>query len=123
MFFGTQKKRLIPLEMQQQYGRDVIVDITNREAEDYKPPPLKPFSGQGQKLGAIPQVVPVISTVQSTGNPSGDKVVVDESKPTTTIQIRLADGTRLVAKFNLTHKVKDIRAHINSYFFFVFGLE
>lgn len=33
----------------------------------------------------------------------------DESQPTTSIQLRLADGSRMVAKFNLTHTVADIR--------------
>ncbi len=33
----------------------------------------------------------------------------DESQPTTSIQLRLADGSRMVAKFNLSHTVGDIR--------------
>ncbi|KFK30964.1 hypothetical protein AALP_AA6G050300 [Arabis alpina] len=41
-------------------------------------------------------------------------LVVDETIPTTSIQIRLADGTRLVAKFNHHHTVNDIRAFIDS---------
>lgn len=36
----------------------------------------------------------------------------DESKPLTSIQIRLADGTRLVAKFNLCQTVGDIRSFV-----------
>ena len=37
---------------------------------------------------------------------------IDESAPSTSIQLRLRDGSRLVAKFNLTHTVADIRAFI-----------
>jgi len=34
--------------------------------------------------------------------------------PTTSVQIRLADGTRLVSRMNLTHTVGDIRGFINA---------
>ncbi|KIM79342.1 hypothetical protein PILCRDRAFT_10472 [Piloderma croceum F 1598] len=39
---------------------------------------------------------------------------VDQSLPTTSVQIRLADGTRMVCRMNLTHKVQDIRNFINA---------
>lgn len=42
-------------------------------------------------------------------------VPLDPDQPTTSIQIRLADGTRLVAKFNHSHTVNDIRQYINMY--------
>lgn len=37
------------------------------------------------------------------------EVIVDSSQPTTTIQIRLADGTKVTQKFNYSHTVADIR--------------
>lgn len=40
---------------------------------------------------------------------------VDESKPTTTLQIRLADGTSVKAQFNLTHTITDLRQYITTY--------
>lgn len=42
------------------------------------------------------------------------KFAVDLEKPTTSIQIRLGDGTRLVARVNLTHTVRDIRGFIDA---------
>jgi len=36
--------------------------------------------------------------------------VVDESQPVTSLQLRLADGTRLVARFNHSHTVADTPA-------------
>ena len=42
-------------------------------------------------------------------------VPLDPTQPTTSVQIRLADGTRLVSKFNHTHTVNDIRQFINMY--------
>ena len=38
---------------------------------------------------------------------------VDESQPTTRVQIRLADGSRLVARFNQSHTVADVRNFIS----------
>jgi len=39
---------------------------------------------------------------------------LDESAPTTMIQIRLSDGRRLKATFNLTHSVRDIQAYLST---------
>lgn len=41
-------------------------------------------------------------------------LVVDSSAPTTSIQVRLADGTRMVARFNLHHTIRDVRAFIEA---------
>lgn len=41
-------------------------------------------------------------------------LVVDHSLPSTMIQIRLGDGTRMISHFNLHHTVGDVRAFINS---------
>lgn len=40
---------------------------------------------------------------------------LDVSKPTTTLQIRLADGSVVKAQFNLSHTVADIRRYIITY--------
>lgn len=37
---------------------------------------------------------------------------IDTSKPTTTLQIRLADGSTVKAQFNLSHTVADLRRYI-----------
>ena len=34
---------------------------------------------------------------------------VNESQPTTTLQIRLADGSKLTGRFNLTQTVQDVK--------------
>jgi UBX domain-containing protein 1 len=39
---------------------------------------------------------------------------VDESVPTTSLQIRLSDGTRLVARFNTSNTIRDLRAFIDA---------
>lgn len=42
-------------------------------------------------------------------------VSVDKNAPTTTVQIRLADGSRLVATLNNTHTIADLRRYITLY--------
>ena len=108
-----------------QYGQPVTVSVEKRSDEDYTPPPkvYKPFEGAGHRLGAeIPPdpnaaaqsaTQPAASASKSTGT-SGDAATttpqadVDESKPTTTLQIRLASGGRLQLRLNHTHTVSDI---------------
>lgn len=51
------------------------------------------------------------------------KLNVDASQPTTSIQIRLADGSRLSGQFNLSHSVQDIRTFIVKYVTFYFQLK
>lgn len=43
------------------------------------------------------------------------EVPLSPDAPITSVHIRLADGTRLVAKFNHSHTVADIRRYIIAY--------
>ena len=47
-------------------------------------------------------------------SPSGGFALAgaDESKPTTTLQVRLHDGSRKVVKANKSHTVSEIKAHV-----------
>lgn len=117
----------------------VELRVAKRITEDYVPPKgTKVFSGSGNRLGAV---VPDFSSNAETSNASmpgafpvsgatltrstaqssnvGRDIIpsrfeVDHSLPTTSIQIRLADGTRMVCRMNLTHSVLDIRNFINA---------
>jgi hypothetical protein len=42
------------------------------------------------------------------------KFEVDEGAPSTSVQVRLADGTRLVTRMNLSHTVGDIRSFVDA---------
>ncbi|XP_067931826.1 NSFL1 cofactor p47-like [Watersipora subatra] len=94
-------------------GGKVAVDMEDHSSEEYQPPKqpkVQAFAGSGQTLGSdsLPQaassdVVPTTAAVQ---------VTIDDTLPVTNIQIRLADGSRLVAKFNHTHTIGDVRSHI-----------
>eukprot|EP01125_Pyxidicula_operculata_P013206 TRINITY_DN4367_c0_g3_i1.p1 TRINITY_DN4367_c0_g3~~TRINITY_DN4367_c0_g3_i1.p1 ORF type:complete len:348 (+),score=121.32 TRINITY_DN4367_c0_g3_i1:534-1577(+) len=112
-FLEDVTKGVVPRELES-LGSELNVELVQKNGEDYKPPPkpkLVAFSGSGQTLGG--------PSTSSSSSSSGSKatacsVVVDSSQPVTTIQIRLHDGSKLVAKFNLTHTVGDIRSHIEA---------
>ncbi|KAH6902631.1 p47 protein isoform c [Coprinopsis sp. MPI-PUGE-AT-0042] len=105
--------------------RDQPVDlqIANKRNEDYTPPPQPvAFRGSGNRLGAP---VPAVASSSSQAGPSSSAPAqptspprtafeVDQTQPTTNVQIRFADGSKMVAKMNLTHTVGDIRGIINA---------
>ncbi|KAJ7247191.1 SEP domain-containing protein [Mycena haematopus] len=104
------------------HGQRVDVQVTKRTEDDYVPPPPKPFSGSGHRLGAPVPGATVVSSSSSSAAPapaqSASSITphfeVDQSQPTTSVQIRLADGTRIVCRMNLTHTVLDLRNFINA---------
>ncbi|RPD73670.1 SEP-domain-containing protein, partial [Lentinus tigrinus ALCF2SS1-7] len=117
-------------------GQPVELRVVKRLQDDFIPPKRKAFSGQGHRLGspvpgtpsgtaessAIPGAFPSGSASSSSSAQAaprsaetfGTRFEVDQTKPTTSVQIRLADGSRLVARMNLTHTVGDIRNFINA---------
>lgn len=108
------------------FGQPVELRVAQRQSEPYQPPPkqpAKPFSGAGNRLGSpAPDVVTHASSASAAmpggfSNvpapatavpPLGDvKMQVDESKPTTNVQVRLADGTKCVIRASLLRGVLD----------------
>lgn len=57
---------------------------------------------------------PAASTPPNTAPTPSAGLVVDQSLPSTSIQLRLADGTRLISHFNYHHTISDIRAFIDA---------
>jgi len=95
-------------------GRKLNV-MMNVSSEDYveKKKSLTAFSGTGHMLGSpSPSVSSLPINVSSNRSAMAEEVKIDETQPVTNIQIRLADGTRIVTKLNHTHTVADIRQHI-----------
>ncbi|CAG8457586.1 10973_t:CDS:10 [Ambispora gerdemannii] len=104
-------------------GQPVDMRVARKLDEDYKPPPkkpAKPFSGSGHRLGSpvgyiISSPEPSTTSASTSTPPIRTRQLeIDESLPVTSIQIRMADGTRMVARFNHTHTVRDIREFINA---------
>ncbi|XP_059837505.1 NSFL1 cofactor p47-like [Hypanus sabinus] len=106
----------IPAELQKLVHRSqVSLDMEDHRSEEYLKHKLKfkAFSGDGQKLGSpTPTIVSTPSSPEEEFKYFVNVLNVNESEPTTNVQIRLADGSRLVQKFNQTHRISDIRQFI-----------
>lgn len=77
-----------------------------------------PFQGVGRTLGsssssASSELTSAAMSFNTAPLPSAG-LVVDESSPSTSIQLRLADGTRMVSRFNYQHTIRDVRAFIDA---------
>ena len=78
--------------------------------------PRLPFQGVGRTLGgSAPANEPTATPTDVNSSPSPSAgLVMDDSLPSTSIQLRLADGTRMVAHFNYHHTISDVRAFIDA---------
>lgn len=114
-FLNDINKGIAPAELEREArGRPLSVNLMDKKSEDYVPPPkvITPFAGAGQRLGG-PSSAPAPAATTASSAPRRP-LVVDDTQPTTSVQIRLHDGTRLVAKFNHTHTVGDLRGFVDA---------
>ncbi|XP_019722458.1 NSFL1 cofactor p47 isoform X1 [Hippocampus comes] len=119
-FLEAIRRGEIPLELRQRSrGGQVNLDMEDHRDEDFTKPKMafRAFGGEGQKLGsAAPELVsaPAPSQQDQAANEAqaSASVSLDTSQPITNIQIRLADGGRLIQKFNHTHRVSDLRQFV-----------
>jgi UBX domain-containing protein 1 len=91
-------------------GQQVELRVAKRLNEDFKagaPKPKKPFQGSGHRLGSpVPDVIGAASSSSpsSSAVPGGSSAApatapaftLDPNQPQTSIQVRLADGTKWV---------------------------
>uniref|UniRef100_A0A5F9CBJ9 UBX domain-containing protein 2B n=1 Tax=Oryctolagus cuniculus TaxID=9986 RepID=A0A5F9CBJ9_RABIT len=116
-FLESVKRGEIPLELQRLvHEGQLSLDMEDHQDQEYVKPRLrfKAFSGEGQKLGSLtPEIVSTPSSPEEEDKSILNAVVhIDDSVPTTKIQIRLADGSRLIQRFNCTHRILDVRNFI-----------
>ncbi|KAK9309474.1 hypothetical protein QLX08_000944 [Tetragonisca angustula] len=120
-FLETIKRGEIPPEIRQEIqGTEARLDMEDHHHETYVPPKakVKAFSGKGHMLGSpspatVGMTIPTDLADQAANESQAkQKLNLDESKPVTTLQIRLADGTSVKAQFNLTHTINDLRQYI-----------
>merc|ERR1712154_694552 len=102
-------------------GGEVHVDMEDHREEEYVKPKVtaKPFQGSGNVLGSIaPAVAPpaASSSLDPAAAEKAAQQIVDlsEASPVANIQVRLADGSRLIVKLNHSHTVGDLRTYINT---------
>ncbi|KAJ6655878.1 hypothetical protein lerEdw1_004648 [Lerista edwardsae] len=139
-FLESIRRGEVPAELRRlARGGQVNLDLEDHRDEEFSKPrgAFRAFTGEGQKLGrgsftsqstlhlvnqfphlcprsTAPQVMGTSSPSQQAENEAkaSSSVTISESEPTTNIQIRLADGGRLVQKFNHSHRIRDIRLFI-----------
>jgi UBX domain-containing protein 1 len=124
-FFESITHNEIPAELRKQGRTMVHVNVEDHLSEDFvkRVPRFKAFQGSGNTLGSpAPPTTEEASAAapKSSENPAEDEAKansnlnVAQDQPTTMISIRLANGNRLSARFNLTHTVQDIRQFIGT---------
>ncbi|KAI1729346.1 SEP domain-containing protein [Ditylenchus destructor] len=118
----------VPQEIVNRFpGRKVDFQMI-RKATEYVPPKVKPFSGEGHRLGAVVPHVVELDSDQSSSNMPGapnneeeatklladaqEAVNVRSDQPVTRIQVRLPAGQPLVGSFNHGHTVQDLRSFV-----------
>ncbi|XP_060537285.1 NSFL1 cofactor p47 [Cylas formicarius] len=117
-FLDSIRRGEIPHELRQG-NTEIHLAMEDHRMENYQPPKgkVKPFQGHGYTLGSpAPVVVGACSDENKPANEERAKEVIklDNSKPTTSLQIRLADGSRLIGHFNQEHTVGTIRTYITT---------
>ncbi|XP_056863309.1 plant UBX domain-containing protein 5 isoform X2 [Raphanus sativus] len=92
--------------------RRFLVKVIRHQQEDFPDSP-KPFQGVGRTLAEPDSVAtdPPASSDSLTTEPTPS---TDPTAPTTSIQIVLADGTRINSRFNTHHTIRDVRGLIDA---------
>uniref|UniRef100_A0A8V0Y390 UBX domain protein 2A n=1 Tax=Gallus gallus TaxID=9031 RepID=A0A8V0Y390_CHICK len=114
--------RELPFELQKVFEKEEVdVKVEDKKDELYlssKKPIFHPFSGHGYRLGsATPRI---ISKAREDHQGAADKrclpvVPLNDLEPITNIQIWLADGERIIQKFNVSHRISHVRDFITKY--------
>ncbi|CAK1589763.1 unnamed protein product [Parnassius mnemosyne] len=121
-FLNSIRRGEIPSELSKG-GGEVRVSLEDRRHEECpRGTSSKPqaFTGKGHILGSptpatVGATAPVAASVDDRAanqRAAQQAVALDESVPVTTIQFRLADGSRLTGRFNHTHTVGDLLQYV-----------
>uniref|UniRef100_A0A0E0HTV6 UBX domain-containing protein n=1 Tax=Oryza nivara TaxID=4536 RepID=A0A0E0HTV6_ORYNI len=101
------------------------VNVNLVRKEEKCPEPVKraaPFHGAAKTLGTPsdnnstpPEATSAAAAASSTETASKTvTITVDDSLPSTSLQIRFVDGSRMVARFNTSHTIADVRVFIDT---------
>ena len=94
---------------------EVVVGLVDKRGEDYAQPQERGFAafdGEGTSLGSA--ATPATAGGVIAPDASAVAPRVDHTQPTTSIQVRLASGKRLVVQVNRSAAVHDVAAAINA---------
>jgi len=121
-FLAAVMKGQIPDELvKEAKGGEVNVDMEDHRDEEFQKAKVKakPFGGAGNVLGSIAPSVAAPEASASLDPAAAEKsaqaaVSLSEASPVASIQVRLADGSRLIVKLNHSHTVSDLRTYITT---------
>ncbi|CAB1444882.1 unnamed protein product [Pleuronectes platessa] len=113
-FLDAIKRGELPAEWESRADeQELEINVEDLTEENYVPKKraFHAFSGQGYRLGSVaPRVVARSPSVHEDGeSPPIPMVTLDHALPVTSLQIWLADGRRLVQRFNLSHRITDVQ--------------
>ncbi|KAL2473417.1 Plant UBX domain-containing protein 4 [Forsythia ovata] len=119
-FLESIRKSECPKELEPADRRSSVHVNLIRRDEDCPEPEKSciPFQGVSRTLGSSSASEPVpeadVSSSLNTAPSPSMGILVDKSLPSTSIQLRLVDGTRMVAHFNYHHTIGHIRSFIDA---------
>ncbi|XP_057247952.1 plant UBX domain-containing protein 4 [Beta vulgaris subsp. vulgaris] len=117
-FLESIKRTECPKELESADGKNpVIVNLVRRYENCPEPKKRRiAFEGVGRTLGTSSLVSsgPAPATALNSAPSPLMGLVVDDKLPSTSIQLRVADGTRTALRFNYHHTIRDIHAFIDA---------
>lgn len=113
-FLDAIKRGELPAEWEsraEEQELEISVEDLTEEAYVPRKKAFHPFSGRGYRLGSVaPRVVARSPSVHEDGESAPiPMVTLDHDLPVTSLQIWLADGRRLIQRFNLSHRITDVQ--------------
>ncbi|KAF8687828.1 hypothetical protein HU200_042768 [Digitaria exilis] len=114
-FLESIKNSDCPTELEPADGKSKVnVNLVRKEEESTEPVKrAAPFQGERRTL--VPPSDDNTSSAAASSTATAPRTItVDDSLPSTSLQIRFADGSRLVARFNTSHTISDVRAFIDA---------
>ncbi|KAK0580056.1 hypothetical protein LWI29_035741 [Acer saccharum] len=118
-FLESIRKSECPKELEPADRRSSVhVNLIRRDEKCPEPEKVHvPFQGVGRTLGSSSTSAAPETTNDAPLNTAplpSEGPVVDENLPSTSIQIRLSDGTRMIAHFSLHHTINDVHGFIDA---------
>ncbi|XP_053445145.1 UBX domain-containing protein 2A isoform X1 [Nycticebus coucang] len=118
-FLNAIKKGELPSELQGIFDKEEVdakVEDKKNEVCVSTKPVFQPFSGQGHRLGsATPKIISKAKSIKVENKSNLSAIPLNNLEPITNIQIWLANGKRIVQKFNISHRVSHIKDFIEQY--------
>lgn len=85
------------------------VKIVDKRGEEFKAPTVRVFKGESHTLAST---TPVVTSAVVKDGDAAPAPPVDDSAPSTMVQVKLVDGRRVPIKINLSRTVRDLQCAV-----------